>query len=288
MRNLKFLQLLTRTVEPFIIDATEYLECAARIENNVPVIEYLLSLNCPVDQLKVLKSAVENKSLQNLKFFHQQMEFPIDNYNLFSTAAGTEDNILIMEYLKSHNCPTGHFQTSETAAENSALNNLKWLLKNGFSIKDTYIFYCAIKSGSLEIFKFLQENECPIHKRLVSFSLENCSIETIEWLIDQGIEIDPTKVFEGAARNGRLDKIEWLLEKKYSIEDPEIFEAAGSLENLEFLLKNGCSINDSRIFVTAARKGHFDIMKWLLKKKCPINDSDILVAAAEFEPWNGF
>ena len=43
-RNLTFLQLLTKTVEPFILDATEYLELAVGVESNFPVIQYLISL----------------------------------------------------------------------------------------------------------------------------------------------------------------------------------------------------------------------------------------------------
>ena len=283
-RNLTYLQLLTRTVEPFIIDATEYLECAARIENNRSVIEYLLSLNCFVYELNVLKSAVKIKSLPNLGYFHQQAAFPIDDH-LFSIAAETEDNIPIMEYLMSHNCPIIHLITSIFAAKNGALNNLEWLLKKGFSMEDKQIFRAAIKSGSLKVLKWLKENKCTIGGGCY-LSLEKCSIETIEWLLEQGITIEhPSAVFRGAARNGRLDKMEWLLKKNYSIEDPSIFAAAaehGSLENLECLLKNGCSIDKSYIFTGAAGKGHFEVMKWLLKNKCPIDYSVILAEAARF------
>ena len=64
MKHLEFLRILTQTVDPFI-NTCEYLELAVGIEDNIPVIEYLLSLNSPVDQLKVLFSAVEKKALKN-------------------------------------------------------------------------------------------------------------------------------------------------------------------------------------------------------------------------------
>ena len=283
-KDLEFLRILTQTVDPFI-NTSEYLVFAAGIENNFHVIEYLLSLNCPIDHLKVLSSAVEKKALNNLKFFHEKMDFPIDNYNLFSSAAGVKDNIPILKYLKSHNCPISHLTTSNSAAENGALNNLKWLLKNGFLMMNGDIFYCSIKIGSLEFLEWLKGNKCPIPKRRNFLSLKKCSIATIEWLMEQGIEINPTEVFIGAARQGCLDKMEWLLETKYSIKNPKIFEAAvknGSLKILKWLLQKGCPINDSDIFIAAARLGHFDIMKWILDKKCPLNDSRILIAAAEF------
>ena len=328
-KDLAFLRILTQTIDPFI-PTSELLKFAAGIEDNLPILKYLVSLNCPVeplDRLKALTSAVGKKAFENLKFLHEKMEFPIDdNCRVFSSAAGIEDNIEIMEYLVSHNCPTDYLITSKSAAENGALNNLKWLLENGFSMEDEVIFKAAIESGSLETLKWLKgknsfccsedslgtlkwtnlsdftfyllhvflmimtrRDKCPCREfwcKKIDSSLEECSIGTIEWLIKQGIEIDPACVFKGAAKHGHVDKMEWLFEKyRDSIEDPEIFEAAveyGSLENLEWLLKNGCPIHDSDIFAEAARQGHFDIMKWLLEKKCPIDDSEILVAAAEF------
>ena len=234
-KDLEFLRILAQTIDPFI-QTSEYLELAAGVENNIPVIEYLMSLNCPIDQSKVLISAAKNKALNNLKFFHEKKQFPIDdNYRVFSSAAGIENNIEMMEYLKSHNCPISHLNTSRSAAENGALNNLKWLLKNGFSMKNEYIFYSATKSGSLDVLKWLKKNECPIY----TFpSLENCSIETIEWLIEQGVTIYHTEISITAAEHGCLDKMKWMLKKKYSIQDSRIFIAAvehGSLENLEWL-----------------------------------------------------
>ena len=185
-KDLNFLRILTQTIHPFI-NTCEYLECAAGIENNIPVIKYLLSLNCPVDQLKVLLSAVENTAFNNLKFFHEKMEFPIDdNYQLFSSAAGAEDNIPILEYLMSLNCPTVHLYTSRSVARNGAVNNSKWLLDNGFSIKSQDIFDAAIQSGSLEVLKGLKGSTL-----FTNSFLENCSIETIEWLLQQGIRIIP-------------------------------------------------------------------------------------------------
>ena len=181
-KDLEFLRILAQTVHPFI-NTCEYLELAVGIEDNIPVIEYLLALNSPVDELKVLTSAVEKKAFLNLKFFHQKKRFPIDdNYRVFSSAAGTEDNIEIMEYLKSRNCPISHFITSKSAAENGAFNNLKWLLKKGFLIVNEEIFQAAIYSGSLEVMKWIKGNQCPIDKGIRYCLVRNYSIETIEWL----------------------------------------------------------------------------------------------------------
>ena len=59
-KDLAFLRILSQTIDPFI-NTCEYLKFAVGIENNFHVIEYLLSLNCPVDQVEVLISAVEKK-----------------------------------------------------------------------------------------------------------------------------------------------------------------------------------------------------------------------------------
>ena len=117
-----------------------------------------------------------------------------------------------------------------SAAAGGALNNLKWLLKNGFSMEDTRIFGAAIGSGSLDVFKWLKRNKCPLDKGTMYSTLENCSIEALEWLIEQDIEIySTTEVFMGAARSGRLDQMKMMLKKNYSIEDPRIFEAAAEI-----------------------------------------------------------
>ena len=214
-KDLEFLRILAPTVHPFI-NTSEYLECAVGIEDNIPVIEYLVSLNCPVHQLKVLNSAVEKKAFNNLKFFHENMEFPIDdNYRVF--------NIEMMEYLKSHSCPIRPFDSSKSAARHGALNNLKWLLKNGFLIVNEKISRAAMKSGSLEVLKWLKENKCPIYSDPRDVIFENCLIKTMEWLIEQKVRIIDTLVVMGAAEHGSFDKMKWLLKKNYSIKDSMIF-----------------------------------------------------------------
>ena len=98
-KDLNFLRILAQTIDPFI-NTSEYLELAAGIEDNIPVMTYLFSLNCPIDQVKVLISAAKNKALNNLKFLYDEKRFPIDdNYRVFNAAAGAEDNIKILEYL---------------------------------------------------------------------------------------------------------------------------------------------------------------------------------------------
>ena len=93
--------------------------------------------HCPIDQFKVLISAVQKKALKNLKFLHEKKRFPIDdNYHLFDAAACIENNIPMMEFLVSHNCPISRLTMSKVAAQNVALNNMKWLLKNGILMKD--------------------------------------------------------------------------------------------------------------------------------------------------------
>lgn len=57
--------------------------------------------------------------------------FPIDkSHGVFDAAASREDNIPLMEYLLSINCPLSHSTTPCSAAKNGALNNSKWLLEN--------------------------------------------------------------------------------------------------------------------------------------------------------------
>ena len=95
----------------------------------------------------------------NLKNFHEKKGFSLDdNYKLFAAAALTDDNIEMMEYLVLHNCPISPLTTSKSAAWHGALNNLKWLLKKGFLIKNGNVFDAAIESDSLDVLKWLKGN----------------------------------------------------------------------------------------------------------------------------------
>ena len=243
-KDLEFLRILTPTVDPFI-NTSEYIEFAASIENNIPIIEYLVLLNCPMDQLKVLISAVEKKALKNLKFFHEKMEFPIDdNYRVFSSAASIENNIEMMEYLVSHNCPISNLATSKSAAE----NNLKWLLKNGFSMEDCDISNNAIWNGLLKVFKWLKRNKCSIkYPEIFVAAVHYGSLDIMKWLLDNGCPIGDLNIMRAAAKYGSLDIMKWLLENGCPKNDPLIVDDAikhGSLRNLKWLLENQYPVNE--------------------------------------------
>ena len=136
----------------------------------------------------------------------------------------------ILEYLKLHNCPISHLDATISAAKSGALNNLKWLLENGFSMEDIRIFEAAIANGSLEILKWLKRNKCPI---------DGATVATFtRYEKEQGVTMSSQQVFVGAAKRGCLDTLKWLLKKRYSIQHSEIFiivamSAHGSFEIFE-------------------------------------------------------
>lgn len=105
----------------------------------------------------------------------------------FFVAAGAEDNVEIMEYYISY---------CKTVQLHGALYNLKWLLQNGLLVKN------GLKGMNVRLVRLI-----------------HTSIETIEWLLGQGVTINESKLF--------------------TLQHPR------SLEILEWLLKNGCPIVDS-------------------------------------------
>jgi hypothetical protein len=84
------------------------------------------------------------------------------------------------------------------------------------------------------------------------------------------------KMFNAAARNGRLDVMKVLKTKTRACRygcpwSPGTFENAariGNLDNMKWLKANGCPW-DSRTFDAAAKKGDLDNTKWLERNGCP-------------------
>ena len=309
-KDVEFLMLLTQTTVPFLHSA-DYLELAAGIENNIPIMEFLIASSCPIDHLQTLTSAIKNRALNNLKWLVKH-GFHLDNPRFVEIAASIEDNIPILEYLVAKKCPVNLISTLVPAAKKGALNNLIWFKNRGFPIDNSKIFAAAIDSGSFDMMEWLLQNGCPICPWTFSF-IEKCSLETLQWLKEQGLKIQQCPcivagaamrgcidtlqwlfdsrcsfknpmVFAAAAQSGSLDTMKWLLKKGCSIKDSQILKEAaghGSLENMSWILSKGCPINDSKIFIEAAKHADLDIMNWLLRNRCPINDSEIFAAAAE-------
>ena len=295
-RNLNFLRILNETTRPFITQAKEFLELAAGIENNMPIMQYLISLNCLIDPFKAMLSAVKNKAFNNLQWLERN-GFPIENsFRLIEMAAGTENNIPMIKYLISKKCPISHFYTLQSASKNGALNNLKWLLKNEISIDDRGK---ATRGCILNMKNWVAS--------CISAKENDDTIKTIEWFKEQGFSsfaglgdtlsldkrrwlmkirceaISHLSVFAKAARHGSLENLKWLLENGCPINNFDILtEAAahGSLENMQWLVENGCPINNFNILREAAAQGSLENIKWLVENGCPINNFKILREAA--------
>ena len=81
---MRFKRILTQTVHP-VRQNSEYLELTAGLESNLPILKYLVSLNCPVDQLKALISAAKNEAFNNWLLennclvINSHIAWPLDN-----------------------------------------------------------------------------------------------------------------------------------------------------------------------------------------------------------------
>ena len=281
-KNLTFLRLLMETIEPFLYNRAGYLQMAAGVENNIPIMKYLISLDCPINTLETLVSAAKGKALCNLKWLVKN-GFRLDDSKIFKSATEIEDNIPVMEYLVSLNCPTS--VTCCSAARKGALKNIKWLAKKGFSIRSEHTFLQAIDNDSLDVLKWLYENGCPISSKISLFA-EKCSIETLEWLKQHQVSIKKSpNLFIGAAIENNSIKMKWLLRSECPLQDssPSVFSDAaehGSFEMLKWLYENGCPVDDSIYTMEAAAEHQsLDSLKWLYAIGCPI-DSPVVYNAA--------
>lgn len=142
IKDLEFLQLLNKTIRPFI-KTTEYFEAAAGVENNIPIMQYLLSLDCPFDHLQTLLSAAKNGALNNIKWLETK-GFPLGNRRLLVAASGKENNIPMMEYLTSFFCGVRPRLQFDVAIRSCAFNNIKWMLKKDSNL--TRILLASLSS----------------------------------------------------------------------------------------------------------------------------------------------
>ena len=306
-RDFNFLRLLVETIQPFD-QAAGCIEAAAGIENNGRIMEYLVSRDYPIDHFKTMFSAVENRALNNLKLLATN-GFPIENTYVFHRAASTENNIPILEYLLPLDRDSSQrLRPLYYVVRSGAVNNMKWLLKNGFALEKSEIVEDAILSDSLEMLNCLKANGCPLPQELSFHSRLHwnrrrprpkscCSVETLEWLAEHGVSMvdDAPYLVLAAAREGCFDKMQWLFKHGCPLVSPPrgqrlfcikvfgVLAAAaghGSLRNMKWLFKNGCPIEYSEIMIQAAIHGSLINMKWLLKNGCPTSNSAILVEAA--------
>ena len=171
--------------------------------------------------------AIRLRDLDFLRILTETVDPFLHSTECVELAAGIENNVAVIDYLVSLDCPIHHSKTFIAAIKNRNFKNMNWMLKNGFSFDDCRIFEAAANNGSLDVLKWFKRNGCWFTTKMKSTG-ENCSIETLEWLKQQGpLPFEHQTIFKAAAKQGCIDKMEWLLSNGCLIENSvEIYQAA--------------------------------------------------------------
>jgi hypothetical protein len=90
----------------------------------------------------------------------------------------------------------------------------------------------------------------------------------------------PSTVSECAAISGSANILQWLAEVcgDTVVYTKEVMVAAcanGRIQTVQYLLRKGCSLNESHCFGEAAKGDHLDLIKWMATNE-PFSDHMIL------------
>jgi hypothetical protein len=175
---------------------------------------------------------------------------------------GTSENY--SRYGSMNNSNDG-FTLSGKAAENGDLELLKWLHMHNFNCFD------------LELF---EEMVTPPYAAVAC----NGHNIVLEWLHEQGAELNTPQVCEGAARGGHIHILEWIVQLGHDLHDSDdmtyyAFET-GRLPVLQWLVQQGLDVGDSCDAGVAAENGHLAVLQWMTERGIDLTGNDRLCTEA--------
>ena len=138
----------------------------------------------------------------------------------------------------------------------------------------------------------VEKNGCLCDECTLLAAVEHGNLTNMIWLKEiAGCSWFTDFAFSTAAHQGSLENMKWMLKNGCPWDDDTFTYAAqhGNLKNMMWLLDNECPWYEET-FSAAAKDEKFEIMNWLLKKGCPTPDT-ILLGGRRMEPWmelNGY
>lgn len=198
------------------------------------------------------------------------------------------------------------------AAESGNLEIFKLLVENGADIKaggyESSVDITA-KKGHISIIKWLiEENRITIdyknkyQKTLLYFAAQSGNLELVNWLVDQGANINPTEnngsVLEHAAAWHKWNIVRWLFDNGVDFHNQggeEVFSLHAVSDNqldLMKLIKEQYKISQKTVnqaFIETAYDGKLEIAKWLVEECAAgihFNNDEGLYKAIIKNRWN--
>lgn len=211
--------------------------------------------------------------------------------------AAAHGNLEILKWLSDNIINVWHADICIAAAQNGHLNILKYLRENGCPWNEGV---CAVAADNnhLEILQWARSQDCPWdyepavnaasknHQQILKWAIENgcilCSkvysgllknkseniIEMLKFLYEHKCPMDDASIFAMAAANQPLKVLQWLRAHQcpWDSSAPNSAALKNKLENLKWLLDNGCPYEPDMLMENALFDGHFEIAQYCLDR----------------------
>ncbi|KAH9111082.1 hypothetical protein LEN26_013550 [Aphanomyces euteiches] len=244
----------------------------------VDVIEYLSSIDCPLDKLQPATVAVA-------RALHAHgVDFSAMN---FSVAAKT-NNVDLLAFLHTlHPDISLPLDLIETAAGRGHLDLVRYLYENGLGRSTTAAMSQAARNGHLEVVKFLSLHRpegCNIESAMAE-AARSGHLDVVQFLNTSGYEDRDEFILIEAIENGQTDVATYLYENGYEVDDPTslLMELVhwNVLAGVEWLLDRYPKADISETFVSAARLGYVAVLEAITRRQRPVPEKCLIHATYE-------
>ena len=194
-----------------------------------------------------------------------------------AAAAGSLD---ILQWARDHGFIAPD-EAYEGAAHVGQLDVLEWLHEAGYPCENDTVYLAAAGCGQLGSLQWAIGKGYPWTKNVFVYAAQYGMVEVLEWVKQQGLEMDISSASMVAIHQGRLGALKWLKDAGPCWDVQEYMEMAvdfGELEIVQWVWEQGFSC-DAATCTRAAWKGHLEVLQWLREKGCPWDASTASGAA---------
>ncbi|KAL6051405.1 Ankyrin repeat domain-containing protein [Balamuthia mandrillaris] len=208
------------------------------------------------NHLSAFKAAAEAGNLQVLQWLYQTkpsfFHISNDDLTLVCDAAAARGHLTVLQWLRGVGCCWDAW-TCASAARGSHLAVLQWARAQG----------------------------CPWNEDTCTQAAATGQLHVLQWARANGCNWNEDRVVEQAVCNGYISL---RVEVDQSAREGRGRRSGGArwrrdLEELTFC--SGCGVMDEKICDTAARNGHWEVVKWAKNNGCPFNGQRVSFYAAK-------
>ncbi len=228
----------------------------------------------------ICTEAARGGQLETLKWAREN-GYPWEVNTFLSGMKG--GNLEVVKYLYENECPQTPININRDIPD-KCLDIVKYLHDDKGLEFSHDILDDAVRSGSLDLVKYLRENNCRWRRSTLCGAALNGHLHIIQWCVDNGCQIGK-RVFTSAASGGHMDVIEYLYGINCPRNEGKCLGYAALKGNYDLMLwfrDRGFNWNEYT-FSLAAEGGNMTIIKYLHENKCLWNSTTFVSATKHIE-----